>query len=133
MWRSWTVTSLRILIVEDDAVIAMSLGDLLIGMGHKVCATVESEADAVAAAVRHKPDLMIVDANLYEGNGISAIAKILLDGFVPHIFMTGDPYLVQALAPGAIILQKPFKLHDLVSAIERSLQLPAPPRMQTHE
>lgn len=125
MWRSWTVTSLRILIIEDDAVIAMSLGDLLFGMGHTVCATVESEADAVTAAARYKPDLMVVDAKLYEGNGISAIAKILLDGFVPHIFMTGDPYLVQALAPGAIILRKPFKLHDLVGAIKRSLELPA--------
>jgi CheY-like chemotaxis protein len=121
------------LIVEDDAIIAMSLGDLLIGMGHTVCATVESEPDAVAAAARYKPDLIMVDANLYEGTGISAIAKILLDRFIPHIFMTGDPYMIQALAPGAIILRKPFKLHDLVSAIDRLARLSALPRAPTHE
>lgn len=115
---------LQIMLVEDDAVIAMSLADLLSGMGHAVCAFADTEAEAVAAAVRCRPDLMIVDANLYEGSGISAVAQILLAGFVPHIFMTGDPYQVQELAPGAVILRKPFKLHDLICAIELSSQSP---------
>lgn len=113
---------LQILLVEDDAVIAMSLADLLSGLGHTVCAFAETEAEAVAAAVRCRPDLMIVDANLYESSGISAVAQILLGGFVPHIFMTGDPYQVQELAPGVVILRKPFKLHELISAIELSSQ-----------
>lgn len=119
------MTALRILIVEDDAIIAMALADLLKGMGHEVCAVAETEPDAVAAARRCNPDLMIVDANLYEGSGISAVAKILLGGFVRHLFMTGDPFAVLEQVPDAIILRKPFKIHDLTLAIERVRQLPA--------
>lgn len=118
------MTALRILLAEDDAIIAMALADLLKGMGHEVCAIAETEAEAVAAAGRCKPELMIVDANLYEGSGISAVAKILVGGFVPHLFMTGDPGKVQELMAGAIILRKPFTLNDLMCAIARSLRLP---------
>ena len=42
--------ALRVLVVEDDALIAMLLSELLAGMGHDVCATAASEADAVIAA-----------------------------------------------------------------------------------
>src|ERR1700719_4544619 len=56
--------ALRVLVIEDDALIAMLLSELLAGMGHDVCATAATEADAVTAATRHRPDLMIVDARL---------------------------------------------------------------------
>lgn len=117
------MTALRIMLAEDDAIIAMALAELLKGMGHEVCAIAETESDAVAAAHRCKPDLMIVDANLYEGSGISAVTKILVGGFVPHLFMTGDPDKVQGSVAGAIILRKPFTLNDLMRAMARSLQL----------
>ncbi len=81
---------LRILVVEDDALIGMLLGDMLEVMGHQVCAIEATEAGAVAAAAQWAPDLMIVDVNLYEGNGISAVDQILVKGFVPHVFVTGD-------------------------------------------
>lgn len=46
--------SLRILVVEDDAVIAMLLRELLAGIGHEVCETAANQRDAVAAAAHHK-------------------------------------------------------------------------------
>src|SRR5436853_3517200 len=51
--------ALRVLVVEDDALIAMLLTEMLAGMGHDVCATAATEADAVSAATRYDPDLMI--------------------------------------------------------------------------
>jgi DNA-binding response OmpR family regulator len=54
--------ALRILLVEDDCVIGMFLGMTLEHMGHEVCAIESTEAAAVAAAERYRPDLMIVDA-----------------------------------------------------------------------
>ena len=117
------MTALRILLIDDDAIIAMALADVLTGMGHEVCEIAETESDAVAAADRCKPDFMIADANLYEGSGISAVAKILVGGFVPHLFMTGDPDKVQGSVAGAIILRKPFTINDLTSAMARSRQL----------
>ena len=115
------MNTLRVLVVEDDAMIAMLLAEILTELGHTACAVAATEADAVAAAVRDQPDLMIVDAGLREGDGVSAVERILLAGFVPHIFVTGDPWRVQALCPGAIVLKKPFFEPELVQAIERAL------------
>ena len=112
---------LRVLVVEDDAMIAMLLAETLADLGHAVCAIAATEADAVAAAALEQPGLMIVDAGLSEGDGVSAVATILLAGFVPHVFVTGDPLRVRALCPGAIVLQKPFFEPELVHAIERAL------------
>lgn len=112
---------LRVLLVEDDVMIAMLLAEILAELGHTVCAIAVTEIDAVAAALRNRPDLMIVDAGLSEGDGVSAVDTILLAGFVPHVFVTGDPLGVQALSPGAIVLQKPFFEPELIRAIERAL------------
>lgn len=113
--------ALRVLIVEDEAVIAMLLAEVLAGMGHDVCASEATEARAIAAAVRCRPDLMIVDARLRDGSGVAAVEKILRTGFVPHVFVSGDPSGIQALRPGAVVIQKPYFESDLVRAIQRAL------------
>jgi CheY-like chemotaxis protein len=112
---------LRVLVVEDEAVIAILFSEVLEGMGHHVCASAATEADAVSAAARYRPDLMIVDAHLRKGSGISAVAEILRWGFIPHIFVSGDSALSLSLGPGAIAIQKPFLETDLVLAIQRAL------------
>ncbi|MGC9271851.1 response regulator, partial [Acidiphilium sp.] len=99
-----------ILVVDDDHLIGPLLGELLHCLGHTVCALVTSEDAAVAAAVRHRPDLILMDTRLRPGNGIDAIDRIVaLIGPVPHIFITGDLHDVLARAPEAIALQKPFR------------------------
>lgn len=113
--------ALRILVVEDDAVIAMLLADMFAGMGHDVCAIEATKAGAVAAAIQCRPDLIIVDARLGDETGVSAVEEILLKGFVPHVFISGDIATVRALIPGAVALQKPFDESDLVWAIQRAL------------
>jgi two-component system, response regulator PdtaR len=81
--------ALRVLIVEDEAMIAMLLAEVLTGLGHEVCATEATEAGAVAAAARHQPELMIVDDELRRGNGIAAVEQITRSGFIPPVFVTG--------------------------------------------
>ena len=112
---------LRVLIAEDDALIAMLLADLLAGMGHEVCATVTTEAAAVTAAIQNRPDLMIVDAGLGRGSGVSAIEEILRAGPLAHVFVSGDAGRVRALRPDAVVVQKPFRQAELVRAIETAL------------
>jgi CheY-like chemotaxis protein len=116
------MTALRILIVEDEAIVAMLFADLLVAMGYEVCAIEATESGAVAAAVRCKPDLMIVDAHLVDGSGVSAVAAILRAGFVPHVFVSGDPLRDQPRALGSVVLQKPFREADLVRAIASALK-----------
>ena len=112
---------LRILVVEDDAMIAMLLAEMFAAMGHDVCAIEATEAGAVAAAVQCRPDLMIVDARLGDESGVSAMEEILRTGFVPHVFISGDISRVEAHKPGAVAVQKPFDESDLVRAIQRAL------------
>lgn len=112
---------IRVLIVEDEALIALVLAEILEEMGFGVCASEATEAGAVAAAIRHRPDLMIVDARLREGSGIGAVETILRDHFIAHIFLSGDRLAASGLHPRAILLQKPFLEPELALAIRRAL------------
>jgi CheY-like chemotaxis protein len=112
----------RILIAEDDGLIAMFLEELLEAMGHEVCAVVADQTEIVAAAAHHAPDVMILDEGLREGSGIAAVVEVLKTGFVPHIFATGDCFRVLAHDPDAIVLQKPYTAQALGRAIARALQ-----------
>ena len=116
---------LRVMIVEDEAVIGLLLKETILGLGHSVCAIVGTEALAVTEAERCQPDLMIVDAGLRVGNGLAAIDIIAKSRHVPHIFITGNGQKVRTLRPGAIVLEKPFFTPDLVDAIERALAIDA--------
>lgn len=108
---------LRILLVEDDAVISALLTELLAEYGHQVCGTATTEMAAVAAAAQHAPDLMIVDAHLQAGSGVSAMRTILRHSAMPHIYMTGGSR--QSIPADAVVLQKPFGKAGLLSALER--------------
>lgn len=121
------MTAVRILIAEDDAMIAMFLDELLVTMGYAVCAITSTQSRTIAAAVEHSPDLMIIDDGLREGSGVMAVTEILKSGFVPHIFATGNCYQVLKYNPHAIVLQKPYNAQALVRAIERALQPLATP------
>jgi two-component system, response regulator PdtaR len=119
------VKVLRILIVEDDALMAISLEWLLEEMGHEVCAIASTEADAIDFAVRLRPDLMIVDGSLSQGSGVSAIDQILRAEQVPHFFLSGDIERIKAIRPGAVVLRKPFRSADLPGTIEKALEAAA--------
>ena len=92
-----TTAALRVLVVEDDAIIGALLAEMLEGMGHDVCAVEATEADAVTAAARWRPDLMIVDVRLGEGSGVSAVDEIHRTGPIPHVFVSADIARLQAL------------------------------------
>lgn len=106
----------RILLVEDDAVISALVADVLAELGHDVCGTAKTELEAIDAAARHAPDLMIVDAYLQVGSGVSAMDAILRRTGMPHIFMTGG--LRQIIPPQAIVLYKPFGKAGLAAALD---------------
>ena len=80
----------------------MLLAELLAEMGHEVCAVETTEAGAVAAALRHAPDLMIVDVQLDEGNGISAVGEAIRSKFIPHRFVSSDTTKDLAVRPGPL-------------------------------
>jgi CheY-like chemotaxis protein len=120
-------TMLRVLVIEDDATIASLLAETVEGLGHSVCGIATTEAEAVVQARTSQPDLMIVDAGLSDGNGVTAVEAILRARFVPHLFVTGNGRQVRALHPEAVILEKPFFVPELIRAIEQALLVSAAP------
>lgn len=98
------MSGIRILVVEDKAIIAELLSDVLTGMGHDVCAIAMTQEDAVSAAARCRPDLMIVDVRLGNGSGLFAVDEILQSRYVPHVFVSADISTVRAQRPLSVAM-----------------------------
>ncbi len=116
----------RILIVEDEGIVAADLADTLIGLGYDVVATTETAAGAIAKAEELAPDLILMDIRLAgPSDGIAAAAAIQRERNVPIVFLTAhsdDDTLSRALGtqPFGYIV-KPFKAPELRCAIELAL------------
>ena len=113
--------ALSVLVVEDDANVAELLAELLSELGYVVCAIESTEEGAVAAAARHSPDLVIVDAQLGRGSGIGAVVTMLRTGPRPHVFVSGNIAEVLKRRPDAVALQKPYTEATLMAAMDRAL------------
>lgn len=110
----------RVLVVEDEAVVAMLLEDMLIDLGHEVAGAAGRFDQALEAAQTLAVDLAILDVNL-NGTLTYPVAEALRARGVPVIFATG--YGSDGLRDdwrSAPVIQKPFQIRDLERAIQRS-------------
>ncbi len=116
-------TKIKILLVEDEFLIAMSLEQELIRSGYTVVKIVSSGEKAVDSARHLKVDIILMDIRLAENmDGIEAARKIKSFSRVPIIFMTGysDPEMlnrVKELNPLGY-LTKPVSIFDLKKIID---------------
>lgn len=108
---------LRVLVIEDEVIIGMLLARILAGMGHEVISVEGTEEGAVSATARVRPDLILVDERLRAGSGKGAIERILRDGFIPHVWMSGDRDRRTRVTVGVAELRKPFTEQALGLAI----------------
>jgi CheY-like chemotaxis protein len=113
------MTTLRIIVVEDDAIIGELLAEMLRDLGHIVCAIEATENAAVAAAARDQPNLILIDVGLGRGSGLRAMHRITQSGHIAHVFMSGSK--VESPTPRAVMLLKPFAERDLVQAMHQAL------------
>ena len=113
--------ALNILVAEDDDLIGELLSEMLVQMGHSVCAVTTTQADTVEAAARFGPDLLIVDCRLSPGSGIEAVDLIMQTRMIPHILVSGNIGKVRELRPEAVMLEKPYTRASLLSAIGRTI------------
>lgn len=110
------LTGLRILLIEDEPIVAVLAEDMLEAIGCLVVATVATVADARTAIASTPFDLAMVDINLDGEDGL-AIADALRDRGIPYLITTG--YDAQGVTPGHPVLSKPYALSELESAILR--------------
>ncbi len=107
----------RLLVVEDEPLIAFDTEHVLREAGYTIVATVDRVADAVAVLESDDAlDLVLVDVNLADGSGLD-VARSARAADVPVLFVTGRfPPEAEALATGR--LAKPYQLRDLIGSIE---------------
>jgi len=104
------------LIIEDEMIIAIEVGELLADLGYATFDIADSPAQAVAAALARRPDLVTADYRIIGGTGIDAVAAIVKAiGPVPVIYVTGNPDIVlkRGLAP---VVDKPIAPRALAEA-----------------
>lgn len=112
-------TPSRVLIVEDDALIAMDVEDALISAGYTVCGVAASEAEALTMAGETHPDFAVVDISLSPGDGRVVAKQLWLRHHTAVLFATGQCDEVRCLDnSGAVAcLPKPYNAEVVPNAL----------------
>jgi CheY-like chemotaxis protein len=109
---------LKVLIIEDESIVAMMIEDLIVDMGHEVVGIAGRLEQAQRLAEELTVDFAIVDVNL-NGQHTYPVAETLKARGVPFVFATG--YGAQGLKDEwkqSPVLQKPFQPDELTRAID---------------
>lgn len=110
---------LRVLIVEDEALIASLIEDFLLDLGCEVVGPAMHMSEAVQLAREAAIDGATLDVNIV-GEKIYPVADILTERGIPFVFMTG--YGAAGLRKsdgGCPVLQKPYRLEQLIDIMAR--------------
>ncbi|HBY92472.1 MAG: response regulator [Ardenticatenaceae bacterium] len=119
------MSSLRIMIVDDDSLVALSLRTQLEALGHRVVAEASNGADAIRLAQSVDPDLILMDIKMPEMDGLTASRTIMQDKAAPIILLTSysDPELVAEADEAGVqaYLVKPVDEAELRPAIQLAI------------
>ncbi len=112
----------KILIVEDEMLIAANIAHQLESLGYEIAAIIPRGQEAINAVNTHKPDLVLMDINLKgELDGIETATQMQTNGQIPVIYLTAntsDIFFNRAKATNPhAFLSKPFKKLDLKHAL----------------
>jgi CheY-like chemotaxis protein len=113
----------RLLVVEDEAIVAMDLEQQLMSAGYEVVALLDTGEDVIRRVVELKPDAILMDIRLkgpLDGIQVAAAIRPLVD--VPIIYLTAHSdeetfSRARITDPMAYVL-KPFDARSLRAAIE---------------
>jgi DNA-directed RNA polymerase specialized sigma24 family protein len=114
----------EVLIIEDEPVIAADIEALVRELGHKVTDIVATRAEAVDAAGRDPPGLVLADIQLADGSsGVDAVRDILAEHDTPVIFITAFPerLLTGERPEPTFLITKPFQPETVKAAIGQAL------------
>lgn len=105
------------LIIETDALIAMTIEDALQDLGFTSFDYASTGQEALSAAQVRCPDLITADVRLHIGCGIETIQDICSGKPIPVIFITTEAGEVARRAPGLPVVRKPFAIDELNAAV----------------
>ena len=115
----------KVMIIEDEAIIAMDIASIVEDMGHRVTGIARTRAEAVRLAASDRPDLILADIQLADSSsGIDAINDILAQfEHLPVIFVTAFPerLLTGKRPEPAFLITKPFTEDQVTSAVSQAM------------
>jgi len=118
--------SAKILIVEDEAIVAMEIESYLLNLGYEVIGICTTADDAYNTAIENEVNLILMDIYLMEGDGIDASIKIKKEKSVPIIFLTAhidEETIERAIkVDPTAYLMKPFNRQELFAAVKIGLK-----------
>jgi CheY-like chemotaxis protein len=111
---------LKVLIAEDDLMIADLAEEILVDKGYQVCGIARTVAEALALAQHHKPDLAVLDLRLADGDlGTEIAAQLLPLGRLGVLYATGNiSQVLLTTSDGDASLSKPYSSADLLRSLE---------------
>jgi CheY-like chemotaxis protein len=111
---------LKVLIAEDDLLIADGAEEVLVERGYNVCGIARTVAEAVALGRLHKPDLALIDLRLADsGLGTEVAAQLGALGRLGVLYVTGNiAHVMRSSAYGDACLPKPYRSDDLLRGLE---------------
>lgn len=111
---------MRVLIVEDEVLLAVELEHVLEESGHKVVGHAMDTSEAVSLAGRHRPDLALVDVHLQDGpTGVSAARRLTGDCGAVVLFMTANKQRLPSDFAGACgVISKPYSENGVRRAVD---------------
>ena len=118
-----------VLIIEDEPLIALTVGEIAKGMGHAVCHVARTHKEAIMAVQNRAPNLVLADIKLADGSsGLEAVQEILQAIDVPVIFITAYPerLLTGEKPEPTYIVEKPFRRETIEALISQALLLHTP-------
>ena len=117
-------TRAKVLIIEDEPIIAMDIETIVRDLGHEVTAIAVTREDAVREAMAERPGLVLADIQLADdSSGIDAVKDILSEFAVPVIFITAFPerLLTGERPEPTFLITKPFQRATVKAAIAQAL------------
>jgi DNA-binding response OmpR family regulator len=121
----------KVLIVDDDLMIADCLEEILMDAGYEVCGIAGGVAEAIALGEAHEPDLAVIDLRLSNGElGTQVAAALCADARLGVLYATGNPeHPSLQNAPGEGWIAKPYTGASILAALrivaERMSKQPA--------
>lgn len=113
-----------VLIIEDEPLIAMDIQSLVTSLGHTVTGIARTHAEAIDAANRQRPGLVLADIQLADGSsGLEAVNDMLRGFSVPVVFVTAYPerLLTGERPEPAFLITKPFQPETVKAVISQAL------------
>jgi CheY-like chemotaxis protein len=109
------------LIIQPDALVSLMIEDTLKDMGYTSFDYAATAKQAVAAAVRRCPNLIVADTALADGCGIETVRHICSAKDIPTVLVTEYSLEAAQRAPTTPVLQKPFRDADLSRGVLMAL------------